>query len=73
VVVVNASPRERRLFDALRQVDYPLYVLFFVLAGASLHLETLGHIGLLGLAYIAARSCGKLLESQLSTPAKILW
>ena len=65
VVVVNASPRERRLFDALRQVDYPLYVLFFVLAGASLHLETLSHIGLLGLVYIAARSCGKLLGSQL--------
>ena len=65
VMVVNASPRERRLFDALRRVDYPLYVLFFVLAGASLHLDTLGHIGLLGLAYIAARSCGKLLGSQL--------
>ena len=51
--------------EALRHIDYPLYVVFFVIAGANLHIETLGHIGLLGLGYVAARSAGKLLGARL--------
>ena len=47
----------------MRQVDYPLYVAFFVLAGANLHIETLAHIGLLGIAYVGARALGKYLGS----------
>ncbi len=61
MALVNTSPRERQLLEALRQIDYPLYVLFFVLAGANLHLETLGHIGLLGVSYVGGRTGGKLL------------
>ncbi len=57
--LANSSPRWHRLQESLRQVDYLLYVAFFVLAGANLHLETLGHIGLLGIAYVFARTLGK--------------
>jgi Kef-type K+ transport system membrane component KefB/CBS domain-containing protein len=59
MVLANSSPRWHRMLEALRQVDYPLYVAFFVLAGANLHLETLGHIGLLGICYVLARTTGK--------------
>ncbi|BCR07028.1 sodium/hydrogen exchanger [Desulfuromonas versatilis] len=59
VILANSSPRWHRLQESLRQVDYLLYVAFFVLAGANLHLETLGHIGLLGVAYVLARTLGK--------------
>jgi len=59
MVLANSSPRWHRMLDALRQVDYPLYVAFFVLAGANLHLETLGQIGLLGVCYVVARTAGK--------------
>ncbi|TYO97690.1 Kef-type K+ transport system membrane component KefB [Geothermobacter ehrlichii] len=59
ITLANSSPRWHRLLESLRQIDYPLYVVFFVLAGANLHLETLGHIGLLGLVYVLARSGGK--------------
>jgi Kef-type K+ transport system membrane component KefB len=59
VVLANSAPTWHRLVESLRQIDYPLYVAFFVLAGATLHLETLAHIGFLGLAYVVARGVGK--------------
>lgn len=65
MVLANSSPRWHKLVASLRQVDYPLYVAFFVLAGANLHIETLAHIGLLGIAYVAARTLGKFLGANL--------
>jgi CBS domain-containing protein len=50
---------------SLSEIDYPLYVIFFVLAGAKLHIETLSHIGLLGIAYVLARTVGKLIGAWL--------
>jgi Kef-type K+ transport system membrane component KefB len=63
--MANSCPQWNRLLRAIKHVDYPLYVCFFVLAGASLHLETLWHIGGLGVAYLLARSGGKLLGARL--------
>lgn len=60
IVLSNSSPRWHRMQAALREVDYPLYVVFFVIAGANLHIESLPHIGLLGVAYVLARTSGKL-------------
>jgi CBS domain-containing protein len=61
VVLANSSPRWHLIRDALREVDYPLYVAFFVVAGANLHIETLGHIGVIGVVYVLARTTGKIL------------
>ncbi len=58
-VLANSSPRWHKLYASLREIDYPIYVAFFVLAGARLHLETLIHLGPLGLVYVAARGYGK--------------
>jgi Kef-type K+ transport system membrane component KefB/CBS domain-containing protein len=58
-VLANSSPRWHKLYVSLREIDYPVYVPFFVLAGARLHLETLAHLGSLGLVYVAARGYGK--------------
>ena len=60
MILANSSPRWNRLVKALNEIDYPLYVVFFVLAGANLHIGTLMHIGLLGITYVFARTCGKL-------------
>ncbi|MCW8858654.1 MAG: cation:proton antiporter [Deltaproteobacteria bacterium] len=65
MVLADSSPRWHRLVKSLNEVDYPLYVIFFVLAGANLHIETLAHIGLLGVTYVIARSCGKLAGAAL--------
>ena len=60
-VLANSAPRAEELLAALKQKDYVFYVIFFVQAGAALHLELLAHIGLLGAAYVLLRLVGKLL------------
>lgn len=65
MILADSSPRWDRLVKALNEIDYPLYVIFFVLAGANLHIETLAHIGLLGVTYVLARTCGKLAGASL--------
>lgn len=65
IVLANSSPVWHRLSSSLRQVDYLLYVLFFVIAGANLHIETLSHIGLLGVGYVLARTLGKWLGARI--------
>ncbi len=59
VVTVNATPNKKRILHDLSKIDYPLYVLFFIMAGAELHLESLGHIGAIGMVYVAMRAVGK--------------
>lgn len=57
--VVNLSRESGKLFRSLSRTDPPLYVVFFVLAGAELDLSLLGSLGLAGLVYVVARSAGK--------------
>ncbi|WP_321393217.1 cation:proton antiporter [uncultured Desulfuromusa sp.] len=65
MILADSSPRWNRLLKALNEVDYPLYVVFFVLAGANLHIETLARIGLLGVVYVLARTIAKLASASL--------
>ena len=65
MVVVNASPHERRLFEDLQLIDYPFYVPFFALAGASLHIDLLPSMGWIGAAYVLARTVGKIAGNTL--------
>lgn len=57
--LANLSPESRRLFEALSHTDPPIYVIFFVLAGADLNLALLPTLGLLGVAYVLCRAAGK--------------
>lgn len=61
--MANLSSRSRKLFDALSRTDPPLYVIFFVLAGADLDLSLLPTLGVLGGTYVVARAAGKFLGS----------
>jgi Kef-type K+ transport system membrane component KefB len=58
--VTNLSSRTRHLFDTLSKTDPPLYVIFFVLAGAELDLKLLPSLGIVGVVYIVCRLAGKL-------------
>lgn len=62
-VTNNLSMMHRLVYAELRQTEMPFYVAFFVLSGASLHIGSLQHLGLLGLGYLIARPIGKLLGS----------
>ncbi|HEC69536.1 MAG TPA: cation:proton antiporter [Candidatus Omnitrophica bacterium] len=48
----------RRLVDTINLVVLPIYIIFFVIAGAYLKITLLKSMGLLGLIYIICRSLG---------------
>lgn len=49
----------RRAYDAIQGISPPIYIIFFVIAGAHLQLKLLPAMGLLGLVYIICRVAGK--------------
>jgi len=59
-VVANLAHHHIRPFHAIEGIEWPFMILFFILAGASLHTETLFQIGLVGSAYILLRIIGRL-------------
>ena len=56
--VVNLAYHHDRPFSEIEYMDWPFMILFFLLAGASLHVDKLAHLGWIGLAYIAMRVLG---------------
>jgi Kef-type K+ transport system membrane component KefB len=64
-VVVNLNNESFKFFDVLTNIDWPIYLIFFVLAGASLEVDLLGRIGLIGIVYIVFRIIGKFLGTYL--------
>ncbi|MCK4326763.1 cation:proton antiporter [bacterium] len=59
-ILINMARRNYRLFTSINMVEVPIYVTFFVIAGANLHLGTLLKVGILGIVYILARIGGKI-------------
>ena len=50
-----------RLFRTVRTIEQPLYLLFFALAGASIHLDDIGGVGVVGVVYISVRVGAKII------------
>ena len=69
-ILTNTNKESFQFFDTLREIDTPLYLIFFVLAGASLKLDVLGQAVLLTLGYIVLRTLGKVIGAYLG--AKIV-
>jgi Kef-type K+ transport system membrane component KefB len=46
-------------------IEWSFLILFFLLAGASLHVEALAQIGLLGAGYVGLRIVGRILGTRL--------
>lgn len=59
-LVVNLAAHHNRPFHEIEHFEWPFMVLFFVLAGTMLHLESLPGIGLLGLTYLLLRFVSRL-------------
>ncbi len=75
-VLVNIHHLSFKFFDTLRNIDPPLYIIFFVLAGANLEVNLLPALGALGIAYFVLRSFGKIFGAGLGgfiagAPARI--
>jgi len=56
--VSNLASHHRRPFTAIEGIEWPFMILFFILAGASLELDSLRAGSLLGFAYILFRLIG---------------
>jgi Kef-type K+ transport system membrane component KefB len=63
--VANASAHGDRLLRALGRADPPLYAAFFVLAGAELMPSSVFGLGIIGVAYTAARTVGKIAGARI--------
>ena len=59
--IVNLAAHHNRPFHEIEHIEWPFLILFFVLAGASLHLESLRDIGVVGIAYIVLRTLSRLI------------
>ncbi len=59
-VLVNINRESFHFFGSLREIDAPLYLIFFVLAGASLKIGVLGAALMLTAGFIVARTIGKI-------------
>ncbi|HSJ43667.1 MAG TPA: cation:proton antiporter [Euzebyales bacterium] len=58
--IANATPwLADRFFAAIRTLEAPIYLIFFIVAGADIHLEELASVGLIGTVYVVARAVGK--------------
>lgn len=60
-VIANLAKHHDYPFHAIEGIEWPFMVIFFVVAGASLELNTLLDGGLIGIAYILLRIVGKVL------------
>ncbi|MFH1641032.1 MAG: cation:proton antiporter, partial [Candidatus Omnitrophota bacterium] len=60
-VLVNLNRYSFKFFDSLKIIDSPLFLLFFVLAGANLEINILNKLGIVGAAYLTSRVAGKMI------------
>lgn len=67
--LANLMHNSKRVFNTISDFTPPIYLFFFTLAGASLHLNILPQVGVLGVGYIVARSLGKIIGAGLSAKA----
>lgn len=67
MLIVNTQPHHlvQRIHDRLPTLMPLLFVLFFTLAGANLHVSQLPALGVVGIVYVLTRSAGLIFGSRL--------
>lgn len=58
-VLVNIERTAFRYFDFLKTIDWPLYIIFYVVVGMNLEVGLLGSIGMVSAVYFVMRIIGK--------------
>jgi Kef-type K+ transport system membrane component KefB len=59
--IANLAKHHEYAFHKIENIEAPLMLIFFVLAGASLEIELVKELGLIGVAYVITRALGKYL------------
>lgn len=68
-VIANLARHHEYPFHEIENIEWPLMLVFFVLAGASLDVDRLSELGLVGAAFLVARALGKMLGARLGGAA----
>jgi Kef-type K+ transport system membrane component KefB len=68
-VVVNTNRANLQFFEALKNIDSPFYLLFFVMVGANLEINLLSSLGLLSIVYVFARLPGEMIGAFIGARA----
>ncbi len=55
LIIVNTAKHHTRAFHEIEHIQRPFMILFFILAGATLDMDTLWQIGWIGLALVVLR------------------
>lgn len=63
--VANLAKHHDFAFHEIENIERPFLILFFILAGATLEINLLSQLGLIGFIYIFARIAGKILGGWL--------
>jgi Kef-type K+ transport system membrane component KefB len=66
-VITNLARHHEHPFHAIEGIESMFMLVFFVLAGASLEIGALPAVGMIAIAYILCRSCGKLVGAWLGS------
>jgi len=66
IIVTNIAPiSSKKVFEQVSIIMPPLFIAFFVIAGAHLRIDLLPSLGFLGLVYFLARMVGKISGASL--------
>lgn len=65
--IANMAKHHTRPFHAIENVEWPFLTVFFVLSGASLETDAIAGAGLVGVAYVVARTGGRLIGARLGS------
>ncbi len=60
IIIANYSQNKLKAFTVVDSFTAPLYISFFVIAGARLDIRLITQVGLIGIVYLFARMAGKI-------------
>lgn len=65
MVFVNLSKHRMKIYEPLDRITPPVYMMFFIISGASLDVTIIASVGLVGAIYVIGRVIGKVLGASL--------
>lgn len=65
MVFVNLSPFRTKIYEPLDRITPPIYMMFFIISGASLDVTIIKSVGVVGAVYVIGRVAGKVMGAYL--------
>lgn len=64
-VFVNLSGHTQKIYEPLERITPPVYMMFFIISGASLDITIIASVGVVGAVYVIGRVIGKAIGSSI--------